>query len=77
MIMKIPTNTTIGSSDVAVPAASDFSSHCPAEIKEKYLYNLVTYSMPKILFTVTETKCKPVFLYTNSSLFLPKCVKKH
>lgn len=44
MIMTIPINTTTGSSDVAVPAASDFSSHCPAEIKEKYMYSSVIYS---------------------------------
>jgi hypothetical protein len=36
--MTVPTNTTTGSCDVAVPAASDFSSHCPAEIKEKYVH---------------------------------------
>jgi hypothetical protein len=52
MMMKIPRNTTMGSNVVAVPAASDFSSHCPAEIKEKilhlhifyYMYILIQYS---------------------------------
>jgi hypothetical protein len=33
--MKVPRNTTMGSNVVAVPAANDFSSHCPAEIKDK------------------------------------------
>lgn len=34
MIMKLPTNTKKGSNVVAVPAACDFSSQCPAEIKD-------------------------------------------
>lgn len=34
-MMKIPRNTTVGSNVVSLPAASDFSSHCPAEIKDK------------------------------------------
>jgi len=34
MIMKLPRNTKKGSNVVAVPAACDFSSHCPAEIKD-------------------------------------------
>jgi hypothetical protein len=34
--MKVPRNTTMGGNVVAVPAASDFSSHCPAEIKDKF-----------------------------------------
>jgi hypothetical protein len=38
MITKFPRNTTKGSNVVAVPAASDFSSHCPAEIKQKYMH---------------------------------------
>jgi hypothetical protein len=44
MIRIIPRNTTMGSSVVALPAASDFSSHCPAEMKEKYMHITVTYS---------------------------------
>jgi hypothetical protein len=34
MIMKLTRNTKKGSNVVAVPAACDFSSHCPAEIKD-------------------------------------------
>jgi hypothetical protein len=45
-MMKVPRDTTMGSNVAAVPAASDFSSHCPAEIKDKishsHIFNTCT-----------------------------------
>jgi hypothetical protein len=54
MIIKFPRNTTKGSNVVAVPAARDFSSHCPAEIKEKYMHISVRY--------LHNTKCIKYYL---------------
>lgn len=65
MIMKLPRNTKKGSNVVAVPAARDFSSHCPAEIKDNIqITHLHITKCIKKLLTVAGNKVKSCFKKT-------------